>query len=424
MFTGNKAMIIRECEHRNSLRRVYNGRTDYNNFFQNIIGDLLIAGYGSGNRTMVADLVCHYIKKGNLPTVVLSGHTDLFKMLRKRQNEGEIARVMLSWPENRNYHPFYGMSVQQFFRIIRMAAEEMGYGALTDQILVYGSAILNVVSASYPVSLPAVTKLLQYDDDFISDYALQEGLSNVIADSIRANHEGGIVLRRICESLESIFEDVYAGGSDTKHNFLSGSTGDISIMAFYSMASNQKVLNCYLKEELFSTLKHVPKIRVVLDDAVFVDENDELLNYLFQMKRMGKVELVLISTNVKEAVWGLGLNFPNIVLFHHDDLTVTEELSKSFWGTYPYAYPVPVAGKPPAFLGLTVKSTVHWQIATEERLRVRAEDLYAKPGLFSKGSDLLAVKTTANDNVYLIESSAFLPADRDNAVLLRENGGI
>ena len=154
-------------------------------------------------------------------------------------------------------------------------------------------------------------------------------------------------------------------------------------------------------------MNQVPRIRVVLDDAIFVDERDELLNYLFDMKRMRKIELVLVSTNAKESVCGMGLNFANVVLFQHDDLTVTEELSKNFWGTYPYAYPVPVAGRPPAFLGLTIKTSVHWQIATEERLRVRAEDLYAQQGLFFKISDLIAIKTTANDNVYLVESESF-----------------
>lgn len=420
MFTANKAMIVRECERHNAVRRVYNGKVDYKSFFKNIRGDLLITGYGAENRNMVADLICNYMRQGNLPTVVLSGHVDLFKLLRKKQHEGEITRIMMSWPEEQNYHLFYGMSTQQLLRFIRITAEEMGYGSLIDHVLVYASALLNIISTSYQVSLPAMTKLLQQDDDFISDYALQIGFSNVIADNIRANHEAGIVLRRICEYLENIFEDIYISESDTKYNIQSGAIGNVSIMAIYSMSLNQNVFNSYLKEELFSTLKRVSKIRVVLDDTVFVDENDELLNYLFQMKRLGNIELVLISKNAKESVYGTGLNFANIVLFQHDDLTVTEELSKIFWGTYPHAYPVPVVGKPPAFLGLTIKTAVHWQIATEERPRVRAEDMYAKQGVLTKKSDLIAVKTTANDNVYLIESVYFLPFNVKNELLLEE----
>lgn len=36
--------------------------------------------------------------------------------------------------------------------------------------------------------------------------------------------------------------------------------------------------------------------------------------------------------------------------------------------------------------------------------------MYAKPGLFGGTSEYLAVKTTANANVYLIRTSDFLPA--------------
>ena len=56
-----------------------------------------------------------------------------------------------------------------------------------------------------------------------------------------------------------------------------------------------------------------------------------------------------------------------------------------------------------------MKTAVHWTIAVHERLRVRAEDLYARQGIFIRGSDLLAVKTTANNNIYLVDSSIFLP---------------
>ena len=396
MFAGNKAMILRECEHRNTVRRVNNGRIDHKSFFENIEGDLLITGYGAGNRRMVTDLICSYAKKDNLPTMVLSGDFDLFRMLRERQAAGELDRMMLSWPEERNYHLFYGMSDQQLLRFIQMTAERQGYGGLIDRVLVYGSALLNIVSAAYPLSFPAMTELLQQDDDFISEYALNSGLSNVVADNIRANHDAGIVLRRVCSQMEHIFEGLYECGVDTQYNIQKGVLEDNSVMVFYSLSSDQSIFNSYLKEEIFDALKQVPRIRVVLDDAIFVDEKDELLNYLFDMKRMRKIELVLVSTNAKESVCGMGLNFANVVLFQHDDLTVTEELSKNFWGTYPYAYPVPVAGRPPAFLGLTIKTSVHWQIATEERLRVRAEDLYAQQGLFFKGSDLIAIKTTAN----------------------------
>lgn len=409
MITGNKKMIMRECERRNAIRRVRNASVNHIEFFHNITGDLLISGYAAANMTLLADMISEYMKRDDIPTIILSGHTELFSILRRRLHSGDIDRVMISDPSDRNYHPFYGMTAQQMLRLIRLTAEELGYSVMNDQVLQYASAVLNTVSVSYPVSLPAMTALLQYDDDFISEYALQKGLGNVIADNIRGNYEAGVIFRRVCEKLESIFEEVYSSGTDTKYNFQSGAQGNVAVMAFYAIASNQNIMNAYLKEELFTTLKRIPKIRVVADEMTFDSAEDELLKYIFQMKRLGKIELVFASRNAEESVYGTQLRFANVILFQHSDPTATDELSKALWGVYRYNYPVPVAGKPPALL-FTFKTTIHWQIATEERNRVRAEDLYAKQGILSRGSDLLAVKTTANDNVYLIEASVFLQA--------------
>lgn len=410
MFTGNKTMIMRECDRRNTVRRVYNGSVDHITFFRNISGDLLISGYVAANMNLIADMITEYMRRDDMPTIVLSGHTELFEILRQRLRSGVIARVMISDSEDRNYHPFYGMSVQKLLHFIHLAAESQGYSLLMDQVLQYASAVLNIVAATYPVSLPALTKLLQNDDDYISAYALQIGLSNVIADNIRANHEAGIILRRVCEKLQSVFEDVSVNETDTKYNFQSGAQGDVSVMVFYSVSADQTIMNDYLKEELFFTLKRIPKIRVIIDEMEFDSaEDDELLQYLFKMKRQGKVELIFVSKNAGESAYRLQMSFSNVVLSGHDEPAVTEELSKALWGTYTYNYPVPVAGKPPALL-FTFKTTIHWQIATEERLKVRAEDMFAKQGLLRHGSDLLAVKTTANDAIYLVPASQFMPS--------------
>lgn len=404
---NNKGIIIRECEKLNDVRRVCIGKIDHHSFFSTIRGDLLISGCEAGNLDMITDLVCTCIKRNDCPTIVLSTHLELFKLLHNKQITGEISRVMISCPSARNYHPFYGMSPQQILRFICRTAEELGYGTVVDQVMVYTSAVLNVVAANYPVSLPAMTKLLQEKDEFISRLALQSGLSNIVAENIRGNHEGGIVLRRVCERLEEIFEDVYISGNDTKYNFQSGSTGNITLMAFYTTSVNQKLMNSYLKEEIFFTLKRVPRIRVIVDEMEFSDEDDELLKYLFQVKRQGKIELILVSKNVKETVHNITLDFPNVILFQHNMAMVTEELSRDLFGTYQYHFPVPTAGNPPAML-FTLKKEIHWQISTEERLRIRAVDMYGKQSLFGGKSDYLAVKTSANGNVYLIETAIFL----------------
>ena len=345
-----------------------------------------------------------------MPTILLTSHPGLMTAIQRKINAHEMDCVMISYPADKNYHPFYGMSAQQILRFVRMTAEEMGYGILTDQVMIYAAAVLNVVAAKYPVSLPAIVKLLNEDDDFISEFALQSGLSNVIADNIRANHEAGIVLRRLFVRMEEIFEDIYTPGSDTKYNFQSGAKGNLAGMAMYTCSCNQNIFNSYLKEEIFHTLKRVPRIRIILDEMQFVDENDELMKYFMQTRRQGKIELMMVSQNVRETMHGNAeLDFPNVVLFHHGTPAATDALSRDLFGSYQYHYPAPVTGDTPHIL-VSFKRAVHWQPQTEERLRVRSQDMYARPGLFGGTSDYLAVKTTANANVYLIRTSDFLPA--------------
>ena len=145
-------------------------------------------------------------------------------------------------------------------------------------------------------------------------------------------------------------------------------------------------------------------------------EEDELLKYLFKMKRQGKIELIFISKNANESADGMQLSFSNVVISEHDEPGITEELTEALWNKYTYNYPVPVIVKPPAVV-FTFKKAINWQIATEERLKVRAEDLFARAGFWGQKSDMLAIKTTANDYIYLVSASQFLPRDTQLALL-------
>lgn len=405
---SNKRMIMRECEHMNEARRVYEGKISSGKFFRTIRGNLLMAGNEAGNHKMMLDLVLSYLERNDMPTIVLSSHKELLTDLQvKRSTQGNIP-VMTSCPVEKNYMPFYGMSAQHILRFVRIVAEEMGYKVLNDKLMLYSSAVLNVVLSKYPLSLPALIKLLEEDDDSISEFAIQAGLSNVIVDNIRGNHEAGIVFRRLCEFLEEVFEEIYTPGIDTKYNFQSGAKGDVVVMAAYVCSFNQHLMNTYLKEELYCTLKRVPRIRVILDEMPFEGENDELLKYLLTVKQQGKVELILSVKNAGGLFQNQAtLDFSNIILFQQSTPASTDELSRKLFSTFQYHYPVPVAGDTLHVI-FSIKKAVHWQIQTEERLRVRSQDLFLRKKLFGTLSDYLAVKTTANDNIYLIRTSDFL----------------
>lgn len=410
---SNRGMIMRECDRMNETRRVYEGKIDSSRFFRTIRGDLLMTGNEAGDQEMMLDLVCSCMERGDLPTLVLSGHMELLRALQEKRSAREITRVMTSCPSERNYMPFYGMSARQIMRFVRMAAEELGEGALSEEVMIYTAAALNIVSARYPLSLPALTKLLEEDDASISEFALRMGLPDVTADNIRGNHQAGIVLRRLCEYLEEVFEEIYAPGSDTKYNLQSGAQGNAAVMAVYACSGDQHIMNAYWKEEIYHALKRVPRLRVILDEMPFEGEDDEMLKYLLTAKRQGKIELILSVKNAGELLTDPAvLDFANIVLSRQSTPAATDALSRELFGTYQCHCPVPAAGDTPHIL-FSVKKAVHWQIRAEERLRVRSLDLCRRQTVFHAPSGYLAVKTTANDNVYLIRASDFLPRERD-----------
>lgn len=402
-----RGKVQRECDRANEIRRVKYGQMDHRTYFQNIRGHLLMSGIPAVDVDLTADLICGYAAgREEMPTVVLTGRPELLHRLWERRRRGEVSGVMISGPEERTYHPMYRMSGQQFSRLCLAAGMELGYAGM-DRILLYLSAIFRIVEASYPLSLPAVSVLLREDDDFIAWHALEKGLGDVTADSVRGNRESGLLARRIIERLEETFDHVAQRGSDTRYSFLSGVRGGPPVMAFYQVCGAQRLMNLYLKEELSALLHRTPKIRVVLDEAVFLNREDELLSFLFQGKRQERMELIAVSENARAMLPGMPLDFGNVCLFRHASSVETETLSGELFGHYPYRYPTCMTGRPPA-LFFTLKRDLRWNSASEQRLRIRAEDLRFCPRLFGLPGLQAAIKTSYNDNVYLVSEEEFL----------------
>lgn len=416
---SNKAMVTNECNRMNDVaRRVLEGRIDSETFFRTIRGDLLITGTAAGNPAIVLDLFRCCVEREDIPTILLTSHQDALRSIQQKVRAHEMVRVMTSYAGDRNYHPFYGMSTQRMLRFLRMTAAEVGDGIMTERVMLYASAVLDVVAARYPVSLPALGELLREDDAVISALALELGLSSVIADNIRGNHEAGIALRRLFGRLEEIFHEIYTPGSDTGYNLQTGAIGNVSGMALYACSDHQRIFNAYLQEELYHTLRRVPRVRVILDEPIFQDQNDVLMEYLLQTRRQGTIELVVVTQNVRESMYRrAGSDFANVVLFQHATPTATDDLSRELFGTYPYHYAVPVAGDTPHIL-VSFHHTVHWQIQSEERPRVRSQDMYGRVGLLGGMSEYLAIKTTTNSNIYLVPTGVFLKAGTGQVTML------
>lgn len=221
---NNKNSITRQCKYLNEARRVKAGSVTSDEFFCRVTGDLLISGKDAGNMRLVENLVHNYFVRDDLPTIVLTSHMQLTKSIGIRDRKRQI----ITSRDDRNYMPFYNMDAQQIIPLVSYTVDKLGYSGMNSKVLLYCSSILNIVVTQYPLSLPAITKLLEEDDDFISGLAIHAGLSNVVADNIRANHEAGIILRRVFEYIENVFGEVYEPGRDSKYNFQSAVMGNVT----------------------------------------------------------------------------------------------------------------------------------------------------------------------------------------------------
>ena len=400
-----KGIINRECRKLNMNRKVYMARIGHKDFFENVNGSLLISGREACNTYMLINMLKIYSERNNMPNVVLSGHLDLLEELSKLQEEREI---FVFKPDNKKYHPMYGMSMQQVCNLINLAGHELGCSMLMDKVLLYAMAIINIVEQKYPISLSAISQILINDDEYIARYAELNGNSDVIRDNILGNREAGIMFRRIVEKLQETFENVAERETDTKSNILTKCLDNGKITAVYQPCRNQKIMNTHLKEEIYCIIQRHKKVRIILDEAIFNDSEDDLLTYLVQQKRQGSIELVACSENVLDMLKGIKLDFDNMCIFNHASLAITEEVSKELFGFYQYHYPVIMTGRPPSIF-FSLKSDVRWSIATEERLRVRSVDLYGGENPLLGGlREMMVIKVENKAEIYLVSVHQFI----------------
>ncbi|MFR5701563.1 MAG: hypothetical protein ACLUD0_06640 [Eubacterium ramulus] len=210
----------------------------------------------------------------------------------------------------------------------------------------------------------------------------------------------GIVLRRIYGKLEEVFEEVYTPGSDTGYSFATGIRDHGRLFAFYTASRDYQILNTCLKEELYNCLKQGTRLRVILDEMIFENEEDELLRYLLREKMQGRIELMFLAQNpvkwLPEAARSgicqcCDVSTADTCCYRSGVRTIIQYLSVHF--------PAPTAGTPPHLL-FTFQKAVNWQIQSEQRLRVQSNDLYQTPSRWGPVVDYLAVKTMESDNIF------------------------
>lgn len=410
---ASKEAVQRECDRLNRPRKVRDINMTQEQFLSKVHGDLLVSGQGACCEDIVLKTLYHYHARKDMPTIVLTSHRNNVNAVKCLCGQGELEGCAVTGRDNRNYHPMYGMNTQQISELIRQAALEVGCQGIMDKLLLYAMAAINVVSCYYPVSLQALSHMLDNSDYAIAQLAQEKGLSESVINDITGNCEAGIMLRRVIGRMEETFSEVTKRECDTRYNFQTGALRGARMMVFYQPSRNQKLMNAYLKEEIFGLLRKIHPVRIVLDEAIFTSEEDELLQYLFYLKQVEDIELVVFSEDaVKMLKNKENLNFSNSCLMNHATPFATEEVTQ-IYGKYKYHYPTVTISAPPTLFWTPLKGK-NFTIAAEDRLRVRSEDLYQYDIWSGATHEKVAWKLKNDENVYFSRKNKFLVQIQSN----------
>lgn len=286
--------------------------------FEQARESLLISGRHATNPTFLMRLLSSYMWLTEMPLIVLTGDEEMVRQCKFATFD----------PRHNSFHPMYGMSKAQICKLIRMAAEELGYLESIDQILAFALAVMEVSERQYVLGLPALHTLLCSTDDYIADLADKKKLPSYVGEVLRDNYDTGIIFRLIVSHLSKTFRQVAVPGVESYRNLKTETKAVIPCSIFYQKSDNQRLMNAFLKEELSNVMACGKKVRIIAEELKFIDENDELLQLLLKMKRLGKIELIVISEDASVMLMNQDLQFENVCLFRHRHTNSFERISE------------------------------------------------------------------------------------------------
>ena len=409
---ATKFQVDRECARKNQERGVNTkGKTSCSQFCRNIGTSTLLSG--GANWNMIRDsLVREYVKRNDMPTIVLTVVKDWTNVLEEIKHEKMIHGYMVSDSTHLNYHVFCGMRREQILQVIELTADEVRI-TRKDQVMNYAKAFMTILQSVYRLSLPAMLHLAKESDERICEIGRSKRVPEHVLDSFKSSREAGDMFRRLLEKLEVVFESVTDRSCSSHYSLLSGAMAKVPFMVFYQSSSCQPVMNRFLRLELENMQKHYGKFRVILDDTYFCSERDELLEYLMKQKRLCQMELVVCSINAPDMLKNDSNleGFESVAVFPHQLDATTERITAMF-KTYRHYETVVAVQKPGTFV-LPHRASVQYTMQVSDRLKVRGQDLRPDPVKLFGGDFQVAIKQGMyTDKIELVSLDKFLKAEK------------
>ena len=269
------------------------GRIRCEDFIRGMGASALISGE---NNHLVAERLLQALvsQPDGITTILLTGWPRRMPMMRRMLGRG--THGVLIDRENRSYQFMSSQDPEGFRSVLREAAEGVLPGEIFSNAMRLLSVLEILIGQYRPVTFASLDAVLQMGIDEIVEMAEEQHLSREMIGILDRSADAYQDLRMVVETLRYSFSNVSNGESDEGLSLRNVLQQSIPIIALWQVSARQESMNCALAEELRSVVNEGFRIRVVVESAVFKNE-DPLLEYLLNEMQGGRLNLVVVSDN-------------------------------------------------------------------------------------------------------------------------------
>lgn len=365
---ASRGDIQKKCARLNEARNVRTvNRFGFQRFWEGAWGSFLLTG---GTEAARADALCaklcHEMRRGAGPTVVLTGSSLLEREMIARMGGGAGGYLLVSSPDYRNYHFFYRWSPENIARFLLQAAELLRCG--DGEMPAYIHAFIDILSCCYEPSLASLSALAGYTDAQIAQIGQNRGASARSIDQIARCAQAGVQFRIVLRQVSGALLPMSDGECATEYNLSAAELKPDGVYLVNIRSQFPELVSAYFSQELQIALDCARPPRVVLD-GLPLSEGDPLRRELRELRLRG------VET---------GLSLPNAALLGEDGsggfqsrmILLNGGLSGGDLeavlrplGTYTHYEPIESGGRPAKLFSLLTETS--WSPSAEPgRLRV------------------------------------------------------
>lgn len=276
------------------------GRIRCEDFIRGMGASALISGE---NNHLVAERLLQAIvtEPGGIPTILLTGWPARMPMLRRMQERG--MPVVIVDRDNRSYQFLSSMDPESLRSVIRETARDVLTGESFSNAMRLLSVLELLIGQYRPVTLASLDAALELNFEDVVEMAEEQHLSREMISILDRSADTYQDLRSVMQTLKYSFSMVSRSEAEEAFSLRDAVLQGIPLVAIWQVSPRQESMNRALAEEIRSLVSEVFQVRVVVESAVFKNE-DPLLDILLDEMRGGRMSLVVVSDNAANMLRG------------------------------------------------------------------------------------------------------------------------